>query len=216
MKQDMLKIQAELAEQYKYKPLDIELREQYRELYRKNLPKGFSIDGDSVAIYSTNGDLICSGYNRIVIGDYGAFIEFSPEQANSDIFVCEKGQEYRYEDRYKYCKYYWLTIEDTNIKIYQQRFTVTYADYKPGMYYISPHEDLVLGYSINAPKKKAGRITIDFSVIPKNCGECPLYMNNSFEYDEEFAFGDGIGNECPFGGNTFGCLVERPENCPIK
>ena len=38
-------------------------------------------------------------------------------------------------------KYLWLTIKDNScIKIYYQKKSVDYADYKPGMLYVSVHE----------------------------------------------------------------------------
>ena len=60
-----------------------------------------------------------------------------------------------------------------------------------------------------------GVIKIILREIPKHCGECPFYEDTYYE-DEEAFFGDGIRHYCPFGGDYFGCLVERPENCPIK
>lgn len=88
------------------------------------------------------GSLICGSYRRIVIGDYGAFIEFDSPYYDSS-FVIAPGQEYRVSDeRYsKNVKYIWLTINDgSRIKIYYQKKGVTYADYIPGMYYVSVHE----------------------------------------------------------------------------
>ena len=89
-----------------------------------------------------NGTVICDSYRRIVVGDYGAFIEFDAQYNNSS-FVVAPGQEYRINDeRYsKNVKYIWLTINDgSNIKIYYQKKGVTYADYLPGMCYVSVHE----------------------------------------------------------------------------
>lgn len=38
-------------------------------------------------------------------------------------------------------KYIWLTVKGApEVKIYLQRRTVSYADYVPGMYYISPNQ----------------------------------------------------------------------------
>ena len=94
-----------------------------------------------------NGTVVCSGYTRIVVGDYGAFIEFDEEQANIDKYIIAPGQEYRVDNpRYsKNVKYIWMTIPDgSNIKIYKQKKKVAYADYKSGMFYISPHECMIL------------------------------------------------------------------------
>ena len=63
-------------------------------------------------------------------------------------------------------------------------------------------------------KKEKYKIILEFEALPKNCSECPLYESNFYEEDETW-FGDGITHYCPYGGSTWGCVVERPENCPI-
>lgn len=137
-----LKIETALADRYKYKPLTKELSEEYRSLFRENIPLFLNESGSSDILYTLNGTPICNGYDRIVVGDYGAFIEFSQEHVASK-FIIQKGQEYRvYDKKYKNnVKYIWLTIDDqSNIKIYFQKRKVSYADYKPKKYYISVHE----------------------------------------------------------------------------
>lgn len=132
-----LQFEKELAEQYKYKKLPVDKSAEYQKFYLENIPLFLNINGGG-KLYTLNSSLICNNYDRIVIGDYGAFIEFTNPASP---FVIENGQEYRYEERYKYCKYYWLTIPDnSHIKIYLQRYPVTYADYLPGKYYVSVHE----------------------------------------------------------------------------
>lgn len=141
-----LNIEAKLAQKYGYKPLPKGLSEKYRQFYIDNLPKGFKLEGSKKELYSTEGSLICSGYNRIVVGDYGAFVELDKEQANESIYIIAPGQEYRVNDpKYsKNVKYIWMTVNDgSNIKIYKQKKRVVYADYKSGMFYISPHECLL-------------------------------------------------------------------------
>lgn len=137
-----LKIEAVLAEKYKYKPLSKEMSEKMRNLYNDNIPPFLDVSGSINLLYTLNGTEICNGYDRIVIGDYGAFIEFSQEHIASK-FIIKKGQEYRVnDDRYKNkVKYIWLTINDgSDVKIYFQKRKVTYADYKPKKYYVSVHE----------------------------------------------------------------------------
>lgn len=134
-----LKIEAKLAEKYKYKPLPGDLSDKYRDYFLGNIPSFLRLDGGG-ALYTDSGSIICESYQRIVIGDYGAFVEFG-EPAND--FVVAPGQEYRMNDeRYsKHVKYIWLTVDDnSNIKIYYQKKRVTYADYLPGKYYVSVHE----------------------------------------------------------------------------
>ena len=132
-----LRLESELAKKYKYKKLPKEESVKYREIYKQNIPSFLSISGGG-KLFTMNGTLLCNNYNRIVIGDYGAFIEFSKPASK---IVIEKGQEYRLTEQYKNVKYNWVTINDgSHIKIYHQRKTVTYADYLVGKFYVSVHE----------------------------------------------------------------------------
>jgi hypothetical protein len=135
-----LKIEARLAEKYKYKPLPSDLSEKYRAYFRENIPEWLIETGSDAPLYTSKGSLITNGYGRIVVGDYGAFVEFDGENST---FIIAPGQEYRVnEERYsKNVKYIWLTIDDgSNIKIYHQKKGVAYADYRADMYYVSVHE----------------------------------------------------------------------------
>lgn len=136
--------QKNLAETYKYKPLPPLISVQQRQEYLDALPEGFDVDGNkNCNIYSKSGTLIATGYNRVVIGDYGAFVEFDKTQAIKQNIKVKAGQEYRYNDKQysENVKYLWLTAKDnSDCKIYFQKKTVNYADYKEGMFYISPYE----------------------------------------------------------------------------
>lgn len=136
-----LMIEAKLAEKYKYKKLPGDLSEKYRQYFIENIPAGLFLNGGG-AITTFAGSVICDSYRRIVVGDYGAFIEFE-KPIHDELFIIAPGQEYRVnDDRYsKNVKYVWLTVDDnSNVKIYHQKKGVTYADYLPGMYYVSVHE----------------------------------------------------------------------------
>lgn len=141
---EILNIQTNLANTYKYKPLPPLISIQQRQKYLDALPQEFDVDGNKDCnIYSKNGTLLAIGYNRVVIGGYGAFVEFDKTQVISRNIKVKAGQEYRYSDeRYsKNVKYLWLTAKDnSDCKIYFQKKTVNYADYKEGMFYISPYE----------------------------------------------------------------------------
>lgn len=120
-----------------------DLSEQYHEYFRSNIPEWLSESGADIKLYTRYGSKISDGYDRIVVGDYGAFIEFGDDLATSGSFIIAPGQEYRVNDeRYsKNVKYIWLTINDgSNTKIYLQKRGVSYADYKAGKYYVSVHE----------------------------------------------------------------------------
>jgi len=59
----------------------------------------------------------------------------------------KSGQEYRINDpKYsEHVKYWWLTPKDlSDMKVYYQKRIVSYADYKPEMFYVSPYEVLLL------------------------------------------------------------------------
>lgn len=143
---NMLAFQERLAKEHGYKPIDqMDLfLGDIRETYRMRLPEWCKTQGDSEqALYSLDGTLLCRGYMRIVIGDYGAFVEITDTQIIKSNLMPKPGQEYRYQDpRYSQnVKYLWLTAKDrSDCKIYQQLKPVSYADYIPGRYYISPYE----------------------------------------------------------------------------
>ena len=135
----------QLADEYKYRPLPRTLSAKYRQFFTDNIPDFLDIKGgsDTLTTISDNPKPICHGYERIVVGDYGAFVEFNQEQACENNFKVKRGQEYRINDpKYsKNVKYEWYTINDgSDVKIYKQKKGVSYADYKRGMYYVSVHE----------------------------------------------------------------------------
>lgn len=137
-----LKVESLLAEKYQYHPLPNDLSKKYREYFRNNIPDFLKINGDIITLFTKTNTPICNKYDRIVVGDYGAFIEFS-DSTYSNNFVIKEGQEYRINDpKYKNnVKYIWLTINDnSNVKIYFQKKSVLYADYKPKKFYVSVHE----------------------------------------------------------------------------
>lgn len=140
---NVLSLQNKLAEQYRYKPLPAFLSQECRSFYKDCLPSGFALEGSRSALYTSAGSVIANGYERIVIGDYGAFVEISADNIVLENIIVKKGQEFRindpqFSDR---VKYHWLTAKDnSDCKIYFQQRKVDYADYKPGFYYVSPYE----------------------------------------------------------------------------
>lgn len=101
--------------------------------------------------YSRTEALIGRGYQRIVFGDHGPYIEFEFEQIEFDNLTCTRSG-IGYFDTY-------YPRDGSGIKVYGQRMSVKnlpnppkgkrtfrgnrkegYADYKIGMYYISPWE----------------------------------------------------------------------------
>ncbi len=113
--------------------------------------------------YLPNGDLLCEGYDRIVYGDHGPYLEFSLNHLKAQLYSKFgnkvdtdnlPGEDYKYY-------YFWLTPRgNPGIKIYLQIKTVHnlpnaprredgkrssfnraegYADYKRGFFYVDPY-----------------------------------------------------------------------------
>jgi hypothetical protein len=127
-----------ITKYYNYKSLDKVTSKSVRRYYNEAIPEYLNINGDSVQLMDKYGTTICKKYDRIVIGDYGPYIEFSEEDIYPQNFRVKKGEEYRSSERYKNCKYLWLTTknERQDVKIYLQKHKVSYADYIPGKYYV--------------------------------------------------------------------------------
>lgn len=105
------------------------IREDY--LRRLSLP----LKGNPDTVFYTSSNMpIAKGYNRVVVGDYGPYVEFLPSQINQEKVVNKfKGEPTRP------LKYIWkITTDTTQTKVYEQLNTVSYADYKKGMFYIDP------------------------------------------------------------------------------
>ena len=152
----ILRLQEELSEEYKYKPLPAELSQIQRDVYKTNLPDIFKpcenkeekritalFPDLNHPIFSLDGFLLANKADRIVIGDYGAFIEVADKDMVKENLKVKPGQEYRInEERYaKNVKYHWyIPKEGYETKCYYQQRSVSYADYKPGCWYFSPYE----------------------------------------------------------------------------
>lgn len=110
--------------------------------YNKSL-KPAKLNGDEATLITKEGTKIANKYNRIVVGDYGAYYEINPSDIIKDNIIVKNGEEYRIKDpNYKdKVKYEWYTTKDnSDVKIYRQKRKVSYADYKPGMVYVSVDE----------------------------------------------------------------------------
>ena len=141
---EMLAFQERLAKEYKYKPIGFNLFVgDVRRKYIDNLPEWCGLSGSRQALYTHNGAKIANGYKRIVIGDYGAFVEISNADICESELIIKPGEEYRLTDEKfsERVKYIWYTDKSgTGAKFYLQKKTVNYADYRPGMWYVSPYE----------------------------------------------------------------------------
>lgn len=109
---------------------------------RTNYPErlGIPLTGDETTSFtSRTGVLLAMGYNRIVIGGRGPYVEFSLRHLlYSKFFTVDASHHYYVE----------LRSTQDNIKLYSQLAPVDYADYVPGLYYISPFDLMVGGKRI--------------------------------------------------------------------
>ncbi len=86
-------------------------------------------------IFLKDGSLFAKGYNRIVHGERGDYVEFEKNQIIPTLISKFGNSLSENLDIY-----YWWMIPKGNeyVKVYLQRKTVKYADYKIGKYYVSP------------------------------------------------------------------------------
>jgi len=92
-------------------------------------------------VFLKDGSLFAKNYDRVVVGDYGPYMEIDPSDLVGRLTV-KKGQEWRLKPNLENRKCFPLKYEyfETQLgnMVYKQRGTVKYADYQVGKYYICP------------------------------------------------------------------------------
>ena len=107
--------------------------------YRKRL--AIDVDsGSETLIFLSHSNLhLATGYTRVVIGGRGPYVEFLARQIEFNSFTVPEAELYRIEDaRAFYVE--WRSKCESNVKLYVQKRTVAYADYKIGYCYLSPYD----------------------------------------------------------------------------
>jgi len=94
-----------------------------------------------VGFYVDDPIPIAKGYERVVIGERGPYIEFNTNQLqwpDTRLYVPED-QMWRFQANWENVIFYheYRTVKG-NIMVYRQTRAVNYADYKVDMWYISP------------------------------------------------------------------------------
>lgn len=111
-----------------------------KEIVQKFLRKSVRIPATKeTRFFDKSRNFVSNGYTRIVVGDHGAYFEFSKDQINLRGTKTKKGQEWRERNNSPYVKYKWKESPN-GTKIYEQTKTVRYADYKPGFFYVDPND----------------------------------------------------------------------------
>lgn len=89
--------------------------------------------------YSHYGLFLAIGYQRVVIGERGPYVEFLPRQIRWNNFSVPLDEVYRIKDPNVFYVEYRSKCEGY-VKLYLQKRPVTYADYQMEMCYISPSD----------------------------------------------------------------------------
>lgn len=97
-------------------------------------------------LYTRTGQLITQGYERVVIGKRGPYVEFKEPQIILSAFHIPEEERYRLTNGVSFYVEY-RSNDDSYVKLYFQKRKVAYADYRIGMYYISPF-DLFMDYGL--------------------------------------------------------------------
>ena len=99
-----------------------------------------SLTGNTkIQFYTKAGTLLARGYERVVIGARGPYIEFNVGQIFHDKLYVPSYAKHKLGDEIAYYDEY-RTKDASNVKLYCQKNTVSYADYKIGKWYIDPNQ----------------------------------------------------------------------------
>lgn len=114
--------------------------EEIQNAYRARLILSEFPEGDSPVFMTQAKTMVVAwGYERVVIGKRGPYVEFLDEHMNQKALFVPPDQMWRFHA--DACYYYELRTRDScRVKIYLQKRSVDYADYRPGRWYISPFD----------------------------------------------------------------------------
>lgn len=94
-------------------------------------------NGNKISLFTATKTKVCNSYSRVVYGSRGPYVEFDRDCIIHENLFIPKKQLYRLMDlRVYYVEF--RTNDLSDVKVYYQLKTVSYADYKIGYFYISP------------------------------------------------------------------------------
>jgi hypothetical protein len=123
-----------------------------------------SLEGNDHTRFETKSGLhVATGYTRVVIGERGPYVEFLPSHLIWENLHIPDNQKYRLEHPWKDKVFYveWRTKDQSNVKVYDQKKTVDYADYKVGLFYVSPFDLFVGGEPVIKKLEKRNSDLVD-------------------------------------------------------
>jgi hypothetical protein len=89
--------------------------------------------------YSRSGVHVATGYLRVCIGQRGPYVEFKRDNFREGVLIPQGRRHYYFDE---------LRTQQDNVFVYYQLKVVDYADYRPGLFYISP-------FDLYSPKETA-------------------------------------------------------------
>ena len=99
---------------------------------RVKLPPFCTPEDQRLEFRTRTGLVLARGYVRVEFGGRGPYIEFSPCQIVHEAIKPIKAKWVQYSE--------FRSTDISNVKLYFQKQTVDYANYVPGMWYISPFD----------------------------------------------------------------------------
>jgi hypothetical protein len=109
------------------------------------------LQGNDYTRFETETGLhVATGCTRVVIGGRGPYVEFLPGHLIWDSLHIPDEEKYRLEHPWKDKVFYVesRTNDESRVKVYDQKKSVDYADYKVGLVYISPFDLFVEGEAV--------------------------------------------------------------------
>lgn len=107
--------------------------------YKKRLIIPIDEGNNSLKLLNEFGIVLTHGYTRVVIGKRGPYVEFLPSHIDWSKFLIPEDQKYRKDNKVVYYEE-WRSRDKAFVKLYLQKRTVKYADYKVDLCYISPFD----------------------------------------------------------------------------
>lgn len=179
-----------------------------REYFEKEYIKKFGVELDcDIDAYLDKDVKLCSHVERVVIGDHGPYVEFKPE----NLLVkteCMSGKEFKHDEKYsKTVKYFDENpVGYGSVLLYNQQRTVTYADYKPGMYYVSPYDlysikkiEPVKELYIDKQEKRTDDVAIAISAKEEKVNDKVDVPNGNFVHLHVHSSNSLLDGLCEFG-----------------
>ena len=137
---------SQLMLSYRNQVIPNNISEELKETHKKYLPTWISDSmiesGKSAPLFDVNGTKVCDKYSRVVISDFGAFIEFSYDDICEKNIMIMPGEEYRVapENQDKVSSYLLTTNSDAKCQIGLRVKDGTGSGFRQGFCYVSVYE----------------------------------------------------------------------------